>query len=122
MGLLNWCSKQLPKVANYRLKYPAEPQNFNRVFTATVFGLGILWIAFVTVVNVATLGYELVPIFSTTFDRSAGLWYEKVLPERWRPVTRSCGPVSFPLGKSVHHVRLLLNFRPHHKCLRFRGL
>jgi hypothetical protein len=117
MGLLNWCSRQLSKAVNYRLKYPAEPQKFTRVFTVAVFVLILLWGAFITAVNVATVGYELVPTFSTTYNGSANLWYEKVLPDRWRPVTRYCEPASFPLGKSIHTMRLPLKFRPHHQCL-----
>jgi hypothetical protein len=103
MGLWNWCSRQLSKVVNYRLQYPAEPQNFTRVFTVAVIVLGIFWIAFITVVNVATIGYELVPTFSTTYNGSADLWYEKVFPDRWKPVTRVCEPASLSLGKSIHH-------------------
>ena len=50
----------------------------------------LLWIAMVTIINVIAVGYELVPVTSTTFKGAISLWYDNLLPETWRPKSRIC--------------------------------
>ena len=87
-------------ILNYRLGYPAESEKFNATFTYTVLISGLFWFALITAINVAAVGYELVPFISSSFNGSANLWYEGFLPDIWKPVTSSCEPKIFPLGQS----------------------
>jgi len=46
---------------------------------------------FVTLINVVAVGYELVPVTSSSFnDTSYVLWYERFLPTAWIPQSRTC--------------------------------
>jgi hypothetical protein len=87
-------------IGSYRLKYPEDNSaNFTGCFTCLFLILGGIYIILITVVNVAAVGYELVPFISSSFNGSANLWYEKLVPERWKPVTRSCEASTFALGQ-----------------------
>jgi hypothetical protein len=58
----------------------------------------LFWVCFtalaalVTVINVAAVGYEIVPIYSLAYNATYELWYEKFIPLRIRPQTRWCEP------------------------------
>src|SRR5277367_4970341 len=54
-------------------------------FTLIVIGFGIVWTVLITILNVAAVGYDLVPIYSTSFNSSTStlFWYEKFAPIRW---------------------------------------
>ena len=52
---------------------------------------GLVWVAFVTVISVAAVAYELVPIISTQFNESYVLWYERLIPSTsLLPQARNC--------------------------------
>jgi len=61
-----------------------------RYFTPTVLALGVVWITFITLINVVVVGYDYVPLVSTSFNTSQELWYEELIPKSWSPTTRSC--------------------------------
>ena len=61
-----------------------------RYFTPTVLVLGVVWITFITFVNVVVVGYDYVPLVSSSFNTSQALWYEDIMPKSWAPTTRSC--------------------------------
>ena len=60
---------------------------FNLVVVLFITG----WTALITLVNVASVAYELVPKTSTQYNASYHLFYEKFIPSSsWLPNTRTC--------------------------------
>jgi hypothetical protein len=51
-----------------------------RHFNIAVLVFGVIYSIIITVINVALVGYEVVPVISGTFTLP-GLWYEKFLPK-----------------------------------------
>lgn len=41
---------------------------------------GVIWVAFVTIISIATVGYQNIVIQSTSLNMSNPLWYERLLP------------------------------------------
>jgi hypothetical protein len=79
----------------FKLKYPfTQPFTIPHI-TIIVCALGVLWTIVVTLVNVAALGYDVVPVYSTSFSSSGTLlWYEKFVLTRWFfPASWSCDPM-----------------------------
>ena len=109
-------------IGKYRLEYPANAGKFSAAFTFTVLILGVFWIILITIVNVAAVGYELVPFISTSYNGSANLWYERLLPDKWKPETRSCEASTFLLGQSGLPARHVTNTRSHDKHVWALGL
>jgi hypothetical protein len=75
------------------LEYPVTRAIRLRRTWATVLILGaILWITVITLINVAAVGYELVPLTSTSYSSSESLlWYERFMPKSsWFPRSRKC--------------------------------
>ena len=61
-------------------------------FTIIVYTLGILWTTLITILNVAAVGYDTVQIFSTSFNSTTPVWYERFAPISWLfPVVRNGG-------------------------------
>jgi len=70
-----------------------RPIRFGRFWTAVFITAGLLWCTFVTLINIATVGYEIVPITSTSFNYPYHMWYENIFPiTSWLPAARSCDP------------------------------
>src|SRR3982074_2020319 len=62
-----------------------------RYFSPIIIVLGVLWIALITVINIATVGYESVTVESISFNSSTPLWYQRFFPEvSWIPKARNC--------------------------------
>lgn len=74
------------------LEYPVtRPISLGRLWTALIILGAIIWITFITLVNVAAVGYELVPITSGLYNSSTLLWYERFMPtSSWIPKSRTC--------------------------------
>jgi len=75
------------------LEYPVTRAiHLGRVWTTIVVLGAVTWITLVTLLNVAAVGYELVPMTSTSYDSSAALlWYERFMPvSSWFPRSRNC--------------------------------
>jgi len=69
-------------------------------FTIIVYTLGLLWTIFITVLNVAAVGYESVPVFSNSFNSTTPLWYERIAPIGWLlPASWSCLPLLIEPGQ-----------------------
>jgi hypothetical protein len=51
-----------------------------RYFTQAVLFLGLLWLVFITILNIVAVAYEIVPITTTAFNDSVSLWYENSCP------------------------------------------
>ena len=69
-------------------------------FNVAIILLGILWVTFITLINVAAVGYELVPTTSANFNASYTLWYERfTLGTSWIPRTWKCDASMIKLGE-----------------------
>jgi len=87
---------------NSLLEYPiTRPLSLGIWFNITIIVLGIAWTALVTVFNVATVGYELIPITSTQFNASYTLWYEGFIPSSWVSPARTCNGSLISLNEGV---------------------
>jgi hypothetical protein len=83
------------------ISYPlTRPVNLGICFNVTIVLLGILWVTSITLINVAAVGYELVPITSANFNASYTLWYERFTRgTSWIPRTWNCDPSMIKLGE-----------------------
>ena len=71
-------------------------------FNVTIVLLGLLWVTVITLVNVAAVGYELVPTTSADFNASYTLWYERyTMGTSWIPQTWNCDPSIIKLGERM---------------------
>lgn len=77
------------------VKYPVKGRGIE-ICVWVFFSLAVI---VTTVFNVAAVGYELVPIFSSAYNDTLGLWYEKLIPTSIRPQTRSCQPSVIQLNE-----------------------
>jgi hypothetical protein len=71
---------------------------FSRWYSITVIVLGIIWISFITVINVAAVGYEGVTIITAEYNGTNKLWFENFILNKWKPTTWSCNPNIIQLG------------------------
>ena len=87
------------------LEYPITRSIPLRRFWSVLIVLGaVAWILIITLVNVAVVGYEVVPIISTSYSDSSTLWYEHILPmSSWIPRRRTCdwSVIKLMEGKTV---------------------
>ena len=74
------------------LEYPiTRPVVLGIWFNALVVLFMIGWTAIITLVSVASVAYELVPVTSTQYNSTYNLFYEKFIPSSsWLPETRTC--------------------------------
>jgi hypothetical protein len=78
-------------LSNFRLEYSLSRQFTLRYLNVTFIILAILWTTLVTLISIASVGYETVTIQSKSFNASSTLWYEKLFPSsRWIPQSRTC--------------------------------
>jgi len=84
------------------IDYPVTRPFTLPYFNVIVYILGILWIAFITLLNVAAVGYDVVSVYSTSFNSSTLLWYEKfALTSRLFPRSWSCDPAVLEPGEGI---------------------
>ena len=91
-ALPEWVNNS-PAVMPSWFEYPITRPFTLRYFTPMVLVLGLIWVTFVTLLNVVAVGYEYVPVISTSFNSSSVLWYEIFVPKStslWIPKTRTC--------------------------------
>jgi len=82
------------------LEYPVtQPLTLSRVKILAIFVGAVVYIAFITTINVVAVGYELVPISSNDYNASYTLWYEKLFPAAWIPDSRTCQPAVIKLNE-----------------------
>ena len=84
-----------------KMWYPKPEYSITReitipYFTPILYLVGFLWIAIVTLLNVAAVGYDTVNIYSPSFNATQLLWYEKF------PLTKGLFPPSWRLMFHVH--------------------
>ena len=69
----------------YPVTRPITLRHFKPIFLV----LGVLFVAFITLINVAAVGYENISVISVAYNRTESLWYEHVMgrmggfPKRW---------------------------------------
>ena len=80
-------------VFTYSISRPITPV----WFTPSVLGLGLLYVVIITVINVASVGYNNISYTSTAFNDTHTLWFDKFVPGRGSSYNhRVCSP--FPLA------------------------
>lgn len=57
-----------------------RPVYLSRLVTVLIFAAAVAWILVVTLINVAAVGYELVQVTSTDFNRTSKTWYDHFIP------------------------------------------
>jgi len=82
----------------FRLDYPVTRPFGFPYFTYIVLFLAVIWLAFITIVNVVAVAYETVPFTSPDFNATITLWYEKFIPTFWLPPSRSCDSSVIPVS------------------------
>jgi hypothetical protein len=92
------------------LEYPVTRSlTFSRWVTVlTVIGAG-LFVAFVTVVNVAAVGYDMVSVTSNVYGiPDQKLWYSYLVPSSWVPESMTCEPSIIQLNEGLSHPKIKL--------------
>lgn len=75
------------------LEYPmTRPVHMQRNCTLLLVLLGAIYVTVITLLNIAAVAYELVPVTTTSYNGSNTLWYERVFPSStsWVPPSRKC--------------------------------
>lgn len=86
-----------------KIEYPLTQPFTLPYFTVIVCALGVIGTALITVMNVAAVGYDVVQVYSTSFNSSDLLWYEKFAPIRWLfPASWSCHPTVIEPGQGIN--------------------
>jgi hypothetical protein len=89
------------------LNFPDLEYNVTRKFTLRylnliIYGGGIIWTILITILNVAAVGYDVVPLYSTSFDNITPLWYERLFGSKGLfPSSWSCNPTVIALNEGV---------------------
>lgn len=73
MALLSWL--RIPG-SSYAVTRPITLRYFNVLFIV----LGLIYLVFITLINVVAVGYESIPAFSPLYLHTEKLWYENLLP------------------------------------------
>jgi hypothetical protein len=85
------------------LDYPIT-KKFPPRFSLIISIAGVFWISFITIAIVVAVGYEYVPEYSTTFNSSETLWYERAFKWiAWIPATQVCSAAELWVTESIIH-------------------
>ena len=74
------------------------------MFFLTLLAYGVIIILFA----IATAGYQLVPIITTSWDDTNSFWFNAFIPQSYRTKTRICGAHTFRVGDSQSPLEILL--------------
>ena len=86
-----------------RLQYHVT-RDSSVTFTVIVFIFGVVWTTLITLAIVVAVGYEYVPVWTTTFNSSMTLWYEKHFPWTSRVFpTQICQAAELHVTDSMAH-------------------
>jgi hypothetical protein len=86
----------------YKVTRPITSKWFQVLFPLFLIVLFVV----ATVIGIATVGYELVPLVSTEYNATNVLWYERFIhPQKIRPQTRSCEPSVIQINDGCQPVR-----------------
>ena len=79
-----------------------KPFKLSIFFNVTIIILGIAWVCMITIINVAIVDYEILPITSTQFNATYTLWYERLIPlASWVSQARTCNASVINLNEGV---------------------
>lgn len=82
------------------LEYPVtRPIPLGRITLIALVISAVIFIGFVTIINLVAVGYELVSLTSNEFNPSNQMWYDKFIPASWRPTSVTCGPAVINLNE-----------------------
>jgi hypothetical protein len=90
------------------LEYPVTRQFQIRYLTPILIILGTVHITFMTLINVAAVGYEVTPLISTSFNETTTLWYERFSSQSWLPQSRECAGSTI---MAIEGITLRQNYR-----------
>jgi|SRR6266496_4996574 len=92
------------------LSYPlTRDVTLGKCFNVTIVILGIFWVTVITLINIAAVGYELVPTTSADYNASYTLWYERFTSgTSWIPKTRKCDPSMIKIGERMCSLAILV--------------
>jgi hypothetical protein len=91
------------------IEYPVTRPFTLKRFSLILTVIAVIWCALVTLLSVATVGYEAYPINSDQFHLQYRLWYERIFPRiGWLPESRTCdGSIIRPSESNSSLFRLL---------------
>lgn len=94
------------KLLKFKFQYNVT-RDFSDRFTVILLIVGVLWISFITLVIAVVVGYEYDPLWTTTFNSSTTLWYEKHFPWTSRVFqTQICQPAELQVTEGMIHPML----------------
>jgi hypothetical protein len=67
---------------DYKYSYPVQREVTVKWFTPVLFGLGIIYVIVITLVNVVAVGYDTIVYSSTDYNGTHSLWYDKLVPSK----------------------------------------
>lgn len=89
--------EMLPTLLQYSV---TRPVSLNLWFNLVITLVSLIYVVLITIINIATVGYQPVSLTSTTFNLSYSLWYERLIPiSSWRPQSRICSPSEIIIGE-----------------------
>jgi len=86
----------------FLLEYPVTRRiTLPRWVKASLVFIAMVFVTTITIGNIIAVGYELVPLTSTSFNETTSFWYDKFIPTNWRPQSRSCDAATIKLLERV---------------------
>ena len=71
--------------------YPVTRKITSRYFAPIFITVALILTVFITLAAVVAVGYEYVPVLSTSFNSTLDMWYDRFMPKTsWAPQTRAC--------------------------------
>ena len=84
------------------LEYPlTHPLRLGRLSIVLIMAGTLLFTAIITIINIVTVGYELMPVTSNTFNITTTFWYEKLVPTKWKPNAGTCDAATIKLREGT---------------------
>jgi hypothetical protein len=82
----------------FLLEYPVTRRiTLPRSVKASLIFIAMVFVTTITIGNIIAVGYELIPLTSTSFNETTSFWYDKFIPTNWRPQSRSCDAATIKL-------------------------
>jgi hypothetical protein len=67
---------------HYQHSFPVEDVVTVPWFRPVVFGVGLIYVIAITLINVVAVGYNTIVYSSTDYNGTHGLWYDKFVPSK----------------------------------------
>jgi hypothetical protein len=82
-------------------EYPVTRPFTIPYLTPFVLGTGIIYITFITLFAVITVGYEYVAVPSVSYNLTLSTWYDFLPQTSWTPLPRSCQGSVIKVGEGI---------------------